>query len=91
LLFLFLPRKIGKFNSGPIIYFFLMLAVASLLGGAGGGFVNSLFLHRFGGGLLKRLLSVILSGLIGLGLFYFVCSLLGMKEVKEYLKRFSKR
>jgi putative peptidoglycan lipid II flippase len=90
-LFLFLPRKIGKFNSGPIIYFFLMLTVASVLGGIGGGFVNSLFLHRFGGGLLKRLLSVILSGLIGLGLFYFMCLILGMKEVREYLKRFSRR
>jgi hypothetical protein len=40
--------------------------------------------------ILIKLLNVILSGSVGLAVFYGICLLLGAREVKGYVKRFTR-
>jgi hypothetical protein len=62
-----------------------------------GGIFHGLLSKSLGGlgasgliGILVKMVNVTLSGAAGLAVFYAVCLLLGAREVKGYVKRFTR-
>lgn len=90
ILFYFLPEKIGKIDLRPMLRYFLMLTIASIVGSLGGWTLNNFLTQKLGASFLATAGSVVLCGMISLVLFYFLCLLLGIHEAREYLKRFSR-
>jgi len=95
ILYLLLPRKIGTLDSRPLAAFALKLVGGGLLGGLAGGLLYKILAASLGSldsslivRLLIKLLNVVLSGSAGLAVFYGICLLLGVREVKGYVKRF---
>lgn len=91
ILFLLLPRKVGRFEIRPMLRYFLMLSFASVVSGLCGWVLNDFLGQRFGLSFLAAGLNVVLCGLVALIIFYFGCLFLGIHEAKDYLKRFLKR
>jgi len=87
-LFFFLPKKIGKFEILPVISYFMALTLTSALGGLGGWLLNRFLLEKIGASFWSTVLSLIFCGAAAFALFYAACLLLGIKEAKEYLRRF---
>jgi putative peptidoglycan lipid II flippase len=91
ILFAFLPRKIGGLDLGPLARYFASLTAASVFGGAAGWLVNGLIAARFDHSFWISLLSVVLSGVLGLVVFYGASRLLGITETRDFIKRFLRR
>jgi putative peptidoglycan lipid II flippase len=83
-----LPRKIGRIDLAPVVRFFLALAGASAAGGFAGWLLNRFLFGPMGHSFWVRLASVAVSGSAALGIFYVLLVAFGVKEAKEYLKRF---
>jgi len=86
-----LPRKIGRIDLTPVLGFFLALAGASAVGGFTGWLLNRFLFGPMGHSFWVRLASVAVSGSAALGIFYALLVAFGVKEAKEYLKRFFRR
>jgi len=86
-----LSRKVGRFEMGPIGRYSLALTAASLAGGGAAWALNGLFVRFAGATFWPTLASVVVSGGVGLALFYAVSLLLGLSEAKMFLKRFLRR
>lgn len=86
-----LPRKIGRIDLAPILRFFLALAGASAAGGFTGWLLNRFLFGPMGHSFWVRLASVAVSGSAALAIFYALLVAFGVKEAKEYLKRFFRR
>jgi putative peptidoglycan lipid II flippase len=86
-----LPRKIGRFALAPVLRFFLALAGASASGGFAGWLLNRFLFGPMGHSFWVRLASVAVSGSAALGIFYALLMAFGVKEAKEYFKRFFRR
>jgi putative peptidoglycan lipid II flippase len=84
----FLPRKIGRVEMKPLTRYALVLIAASLCGGAAGWAVNGLLAARFGTAFIATLASVIVSGSLGLVVFYGVSRVLGIAETRDFVRRF---
>jgi len=85
-----LPKKIGPFDIIPIVKYFIFLVIASVIGGVCGWLTNNFLMNRFVTSLLFQIINLLISGSIALIVFYFICSILGIKEVKDYIKRMIK-
>ncbi|HEC79115.1 MAG TPA: murein biosynthesis integral membrane protein MurJ [candidate division WOR-3 bacterium] len=87
ILFYFLPGKIGGFKTAPLIKYFIFLLIAS--GAAGflslglNKYLTTIIGLSFAGQAVTLLLSVVSSFI----LFYLICLMLGVKEVKDYIRR----
>jgi putative peptidoglycan lipid II flippase len=97
ILYFMLPKKIGAFDSRPLAAYTLRLIAGALLGGLAGGIFHGLLSKSLAwqgaSGLIRllvKLVNVTLSGSAGLAVFYAVCLLLGAREVKGYVKRFTR-
>lgn len=91
LLFYFLPGKIGPFNAKPIIKYFILLVIAAGVGGFFGMVLNQFLSSTFGVSLLYQSINIIVSGLVSFIIFYVVCLVLGIREVRDYAKRLIKK
>ena len=94
ILFLQLPRKIGPFPLGGLAVYALRLVLASAVGGAAafGIFRAALpLLQPVVGFYAAKLAGVVLGAAVGLPLFYVASLLLGVGEVRSYVRRFIKR
>jgi putative peptidoglycan lipid II flippase len=91
LLVKFLPGKIGRVEMGPLLRYALVLILAALAGGAAGWAVNALFVKGLGTRFLATLASVVVSGSLGLAVFYAASRLLGLTETRDYVRRFLRR
>ena len=91
LLLRMVPKKIGRIETGPLVRYGLTLILAGLCGGASAWAVNSLLTARLGTGLLISLASVVVSGGIGLVVFYIASRVLGIRETRDFVKRFLRR
>lgn len=90
ILFCFLPRKIGSFDILPMIKYFVMLVISSVIGGFCGLMINNFLLTRMDYHILSQILVLICSLVIAFLGFYMFSLILGVKEVKEYVKRLVK-
>jgi putative peptidoglycan lipid II flippase len=86
----YLPNKIGTFNIKPIVKYFILLAIAACVGGFFGMVLNRVLVNLIGITFLFQIINILVSGIVSLVIFYVVCLILGLSEVKEYLKRFVK-
>ncbi|MGZ5468642.1 MAG: murein biosynthesis integral membrane protein MurJ [Candidatus Aminicenantales bacterium] len=91
ILYALLPRKIGAMEFGPLAAYAIRLAIASAAGGGAAWLVNRLIAGGLGVSFLGTAVSIVGSGLIGLGIFYALSLALGLTETREYLKRFLRR
>ncbi len=87
ILFHFLPRKIGPYMLKPIITYFVLLVIAAGVGGICGMMFNTFLATRLGVSFLFQVVNILASGILSLIVFYVACMILGLGEVKGYLKR----
>jgi putative peptidoglycan lipid II flippase len=86
-----LPRKIGRFELGPLVRYALTLILAALCGGAAAWAVNGVVAARLGTGLAVSLAGVVIGGGLGLLVFYGISRLLGIAETRDFVRRFLRR
>jgi len=91
LLYAMLPHKIGPLELGPLAAYAGKLAVASAAGGGAAWLGNRLAGGALGTSFLATGASVAVCGLLGLAVFFAVSRLLGLRETREYLRRFLRR
>ena len=91
ILMAFVPKKIGRVEMGPLVRYALGLIAAALCGGAAAWAVNRLFASGFGAGFVAALISVVVSGSLGLAVFYGASRLLGISETRDFVRRFLRR
>lgn len=91
ILFYFLPRKIGRFNIMPMVKYFIMLAIAACAAGLAAMVINDFLTGTIGYSFIQRILSLFMSGALALVVFYSLCLILGLSEVRDFLKRLIKR
>jgi hypothetical protein len=72
----------------PIIRYALSLILAALCGGAAAWAGNAAFVRALGTHFWPTLASVIVSGSLGLVVFYGVSRLLGIAETRDFVRRF---
>jgi putative peptidoglycan lipid II flippase len=87
----FLPKKVGRIGGSSLTRYALVLTAASLLGGAAAWAGNAAFVKVLGGQFLAALASVIVSGSLGLAVFYAASRLFGLAETRDFVKRFLSR
>jgi len=90
ILFAFLPRKIGKFEMMPVVGYFMALTLTSALGGLGGWMLNGFLLKMTGISFMATVLRFVFCGAAAFVIFHVACLLLGIKEAREYLRRFTR-
>jgi peptidoglycan biosynthesis protein MviN/MurJ (putative lipid II flippase) len=91
LLLALLPKKSVSVATAPLARFTAALVAASLAGGAAAWLVNGSVAGRFGTSFAATAGSVVVSGLAGLAVFYAASRLLGLAEVRDFLRRLSGR
>jgi putative peptidoglycan lipid II flippase len=88
-----LPQKIGSFDLTLLLKYFMMLVICSCFGGLCGFIVNKVGLslipapHSF----ITQIAVLILSGGLSLVMFCIACVVLGVSEVKDYVKKLTRR
>ena len=91
ILFLLVPRKIGKIDLGPLWKYVATLTAASVAGGFAGWLLDRFLFQPLGPSFWIRLASVVVSGGTALVLFYAICMLARIAEARDYLRRFTSR
>jgi putative peptidoglycan lipid II flippase len=86
-----LPKKGVGVATAPLARFAAGLAAASAAGGAAAWLVNGLVAGRFGTSFAATAGSIVAGGLAGLAVFFAAARLLGLSEVRDYLRRLSGR
>lgn len=86
-----LPKKSVSVATAPLARYTAALVAASLAGGAAAWLVNGSVAGRFGTAFAATAGSVVVSGLAGLAVFYAASRLLGLSEVRDFLRRLSGR
>jgi peptidoglycan biosynthesis protein MviN/MurJ (putative lipid II flippase) len=91
ILYALLPRKIGAMPLGPLAIYAGKLAVASAAGG-GAAWLGSLFLAaRLGTSFPATAAIVAACGLAGLAVFFAAARVLGLRETRDFVRRFLRR
>ena len=87
LLFHFLPRKIGTINLKPLFTYYILLMIAAGVAGICGMLTNAFLSHQLGISFLFQVVNIVVSGILSFAVFYVVCIIEGLSEVKDYLRR----
>ncbi|UCG29665.1 MAG: murein biosynthesis integral membrane protein MurJ [candidate division WOR-3 bacterium] len=82
-----LPEKIGHYEISPLVDYFTRLVIASIIGGFVGILFNRILTNILGTALLSQVLNLGLSGAAAVVTCYIASILMGVTEVKEYVKR----
>ncbi len=90
ILFRYLPKKIGPIDLGPVIKYSLTLLVCAIVGGSIGWSINSILTRVLGLSFIGQALNLLISGTMSFLFFYLSSRLLGLSEVKDYIKKFIK-
>jgi putative peptidoglycan lipid II flippase len=91
ILLYFLRRKAMNVPVGALFSFYIQLAIASCIGGAAGLGASHLMTTYVGTSFIIQILSVLVSGLLALVVFYGGCRIIGVQDAKTYLKRLIKK
>ncbi len=91
ILYALLPRKIGAMEFGPLAAYAARLAAASAAGGGAAWLLNRLIAGGLGISFLGTVAGIVISGLVGFGVFYVLSLALGLTETRDYLRRFLRR
>uniref|UniRef100_A0A7C4TC71 Probable lipid II flippase MurJ n=1 Tax=candidate division WOR-3 bacterium TaxID=2052148 RepID=A0A7C4TC71_UNCW3 len=83
----FLPSKIGSFEISNFLKYFISLVISSTGGGFLGIFVTNFILGQFGSSILMQISALIIGGLISVFVFYYICLILKVREVRIYTRR----
>jgi putative peptidoglycan lipid II flippase len=86
-----LPKKTGRIKLRPLFRVYAGWTVAAAAGGVLGWWANGVFLERFGMSFLASAAGLALCGTLALAVFYAVSRILGIRETRDYLKRFLRR
>jgi putative peptidoglycan lipid II flippase len=86
-----LPRKIGPLESRPLVSYALKLALASAAGGGAAWMANRLISDALGTSFPASAGSVAAGGALGLVVFFGISRLLGLKETRDFLRRFLRK
>ena len=86
-----LPRKVGAMGFGPLAAYAGKLAAASAAGGAAAWLGNRLVAGELGVSFLATAAGLAVAGLAGLAVFFALSRLLGIKETRDYLRRFLRK
>jgi hypothetical protein len=74
----------------PVFGYFMALTLTSALGGLGGWMLNGFLLKMTGISFMATVLRFAFCGAAAFVIFYVACLLLGIKEAREYLRRFTR-
>ena len=85
-----LPGKIGAFDSRPLLRYAGSLAFASLSGGAAGWTIFQALGYVLGSGWIGIFIGLAVAVAAGLAFFYLLAVLLGLNDVRAYVRRFLK-
>ncbi|MDD8026832.1 MAG: murein biosynthesis integral membrane protein MurJ [Acidobacteriota bacterium] len=88
LLFVLLPRKIGSLQAGPLFLYLGRMILASVCGGGATWGMAKGAAAVLGQGRLALFGLIVVAGLAGAAVFYGAALLLGLTEVKSYVRRF---
>jgi peptidoglycan biosynthesis protein MviN/MurJ (putative lipid II flippase) len=91
ILFLLVPRKVGRIDFGPLWKYVATLTAAAVAGGFAGWLLDRYLFQPLGPSFWIRLASVVVSGGAALLLFYALCMLARVGEARDYLRRFVSR
>ncbi|MDP2916182.1 MAG: murein biosynthesis integral membrane protein MurJ [Candidatus Aminicenantes bacterium] len=90
ILFLILPKKIGAFDQKPLLKYAGLMSAASLLCGGAAAALFFGLRSIAGRSFFVDLSGVVLCGSAGLLIFYALCRVMGLDEVRSYVKRFAR-
>ncbi|NLH75643.1 MAG: murein biosynthesis integral membrane protein MurJ [Acidobacteria bacterium] len=91
ILYALLPRKIGAMPLGPLAAYAGRLAAASAAGGGAAWLGNTLLAARLGTSFVATAVSVAACGIAGLAVFFVAARLLGLRETRDFVRRFLRR
>jgi len=91
ILFLLVPRRVGRIDFGPLWKYVATLTAAAVAGGFAGWLLDRFLFQPLGPSFWIRLASVVVSGGTALVLFYAICMLARIAEARDYLRRFTSR
>ncbi len=90
ILFALLPRKIGTFTIRPLLSYFVRLIIAATIAGVCGILLHGVLESALEPSFLSYAIALLTSGVAALVVCYAVCLLLGVSEVKDYVRRLLK-
>jgi putative peptidoglycan lipid II flippase len=90
ILYLWLPKKIGALDHAALFRYLGWLIATSLLGGGAAWGLFRAWSAVAGPSFLAKLAGVLVCGLAGFLVFYGASLVVGLRDVKAYLKRFVK-
>jgi putative peptidoglycan lipid II flippase len=91
ILYALLPRKIGAMPLGPLASYAGRLAAASAAGGGAAWLGNAVLAARLGTSFFATAASVAACGIGGLAVFFVAARLLGLRETRDFVRRFLRR
>jgi putative peptidoglycan lipid II flippase len=91
ILMIALPKKIGKFSIKPLVIFFSILTISSVVGGMISMLANKILANYFGQGFIIQVMNIMICLCLALILSLFFARLLGLKDVGLYLRRLIKK
>jgi len=90
-LYAVLPRKVGALDLGALAAYAVRLAVASAAGGGAAWLAYRLIAAELGVSFLATAAGLVAAGALGLAIFYGASRLLGVKETRDFVRRFLRR
>ncbi|MEN6561524.1 MAG: murein biosynthesis integral membrane protein MurJ [Acidobacteriota bacterium] len=91
ILYALLPRKIGPIEAGPLASYAVRLTLASAAAGGAAWAANRLMIGRLGTSFLASAGTVAAGSCLGLVVFFGMARLLGVKEARDFLRRFLRK
>lgn len=86
-----LRRKVTQVPVSSLLSFYARLVLPACIGGAAGLGTSHLIAMYAGISFIMQILSILISGLLAMAVFYGICLLIGMQDARTYIKRFIKR
>jgi len=91
ILYALLPRKVGPLEGRPLAAYALKLALASAAAGGAAWIASRIAAGRLGVSFSGSAAGVVAGGALGLAVFFGISRLLGLRETRDFLRRFLRK